>query len=159
MTVNTGKMFPPFVRPEFLSSNAKGFEHDLRDEIRNKVVARFGVSRCTVTRKGPVSRPLTRLVESCRWADGFESSEELLTFYTYGRLAACAVSESSGFQVTEGYRKAYGRLIPEHAIFMQLDCSQFGVMDERDRKVHDAWLELTAADSGILRRLESRDTP
>lgn len=180
-------MFPPFVRPNFLSSNAKGFEHDLRDKIRNKVVARFGVSRCTVTRKEQVSGPLTRLIESCRWADGFESSEELLTFYTtdgwrlvqYPSLrvlqAVCfsddqlgiqVCSERDGSQVTalrNGraiwrrdshadwkigpyrtlypvvrsmstvlpiYLEGYKHLIPEHAIMIRYDSSQFGVVDE-----------------------------
>jgi hypothetical protein len=184
-------MFPPFVRPNFLSSNAKNFEHDLRDEIRNKVIARFGVSQCAVTRKEQVSRALIRLVETCRWPDGFESSEELLTFKSSGgwRLVqfptirvfepVCfsgdwqgtrVCSERDGSQVTavqngrqlwrkdahgdwkvwpyrtvypvvrsmtavpEGYRKAYGRLIPEHAIFIQFDSSQFGVVDEEAGK-------------------------
>lgn len=184
-------MFPPFVRPNFLSSNAKNFEHDLREEIRNKVIARFGVSQCTVTRKEQVSRAQTRLVETCRWPDGFESSEELLTFkstdgwrlvqypsirvfepvcFSGDWLDTRVCSERDGSQVTavqngrqlwrkdahsdwkvwpyrtlypvvrsmmtvpEGYRQAYGRHIPEHAIFIQFDSSQFGVVDEKTGK-------------------------
>jgi hypothetical protein len=71
-------MFPPSVRPQFEPYTVQRLQRELREAIQKKVVARFGVSACTITGKQPISETLVRLVESCRWADGFESSQALL---------------------------------------------------------------------------------
>jgi len=76
------EMFPPFLTlpSNWEAETAGKFERALRDEFRSKAVARFDSSTCTLTGKEKISETLVQLVETCRWADGFESSQRLLTF-------------------------------------------------------------------------------
>jgi hypothetical protein len=70
--------FPPGVMINFESHLAEVFERELRDKIQNRVVARFGVSQCSFTKKEQISTAMVQLTESCRWADDFESSQDLI---------------------------------------------------------------------------------
>jgi hypothetical protein len=180
-------MFPPFMWPQFEPYTVQRLQRELREAIQKKDVARFGVSACTITGKQRVTKTLVRLIETCRWADGFESSQALLVFHgsagwrlvqypstrvfqpvclSDDPLGIRVCSERDGSQVTAvqngremwrkdvhtdwkvgprmtlypviwsmktvpvGYRQAYERLISEHAIFIDFDSLQFGVVDE-----------------------------